>query len=94
MIERVRPDAVVLDRLLPDGDGFELLAELGKSPATRGLPVIVATVRRERRLGLRLGAAAYLVKPVAPERVEETLREALGAATPEREEVNVEEMTP
>jgi hypothetical protein len=31
---------------------------------------------------------------VAPERVEETLREALGAATPEREEVNVEEMTP
>lgn len=88
MIERVRPDAVVVDRLLPDGDGFDLLARLVKGPATRGVPVIVATVRPERRLGLRLGAAAYLVKPVTPEAVEQALKEALAAAA--GEEVNVE----
>lgn len=78
LIARLRPDLVVLDRLLPDGDGFDLLAELKSQEATRRLPVVVLSVRRERPLGLRLGASGYLVKPVSPERVLEAVRACLG----------------
>lgn len=77
MILRVAPDAVLLDRMLPDQDGFDLLRRLKGHHSTRNLPVILATVRRERALGLRLGAADYLMKPLAPEAVEAALRTAL-----------------
>jgi signal transduction histidine kinase/DNA-binding response OmpR family regulator len=78
MIGRLHPDLVVLDRLLPDGDGFDLLAELKRDEATRATPVLVLSVRRERPLGLRLGASGYLVKPVPPERVLDAVRLCLG----------------
>lgn len=77
---RLRPDVILLDRLLPDADGFDLLAMLRADPATRETPVIIITVRKERALGLRLGAADYLIKPVAPAEVEKTILEVTGAA--------------
>lgn len=64
MLDRAAPDCIILDRLLPDTDGFELLARIRREPATTAVPVIVASVRRERELGLQLGASAYLTKPV------------------------------
>jgi DNA-binding response OmpR family regulator len=56
----------VLDVLLPDGDGVELLAELRRRPATAHLPVIVLSCEDEvsaRLRGLVVGADAYLGKP-------------------------------
>jgi len=79
MVKRVRPDLVVLDRLLPDQDGFDLLRRLKENHSTRNIPVVLATVRQERALGLRLGAADYLVKPFAPKVVEDALHKALAA---------------
>ncbi len=78
LVGRLRPDLVVLDRLLPDGDGFDLLSELKRDEATRAIPVLVLSVRRERPLGMRLGASGYLVKPVPPERVLDAVRLCLG----------------
>ncbi len=77
MVKRVRPDAVVLDRLLPDSDGFDLLTRFKDDPKTCGIPVVLVTIRPEKALGMRLGAAAYLVKPVTADLVESTLRELL-----------------
>lgn len=77
VIGRVNPDAVVLDRLLPDSDGFDLLTRLVESPKTRDIPVILVTIRPERALGMRLGAADYLVKPVEPEVVRQVLDKLL-----------------
>ena len=79
MVVRVRPDAILLERLLPDSDGFDLLVRFAEEPRTRGVPVILATVRKEKALGLRLGAAGYLVKPVEPAAVEHAIREAVQA---------------
>jgi len=78
LVDRVRPDVILLDRLLPDGDGFDLLARFKEDEKTREIPVFIVTARPEKALGMRLGAAGYLVKPVDFAEVERTLREQLG----------------
>jgi two-component system phosphate regulon response regulator PhoB len=63
---RDRPDVVVLDVMLPDGDGFELLQELRARPETSGTGIILLTARTtrdDRVKGLALGADDYIVKP-------------------------------
>lgn len=68
------PVAVVLDIRLPRMDGWEVLTRLKADPATRSIPVVVVSIVDERQRGLRLGASAYLLKPVR----REDLLEALG----------------
>jgi signal transduction histidine kinase/DNA-binding response OmpR family regulator/CHASE3 domain sensor protein len=64
-IAAAKPDALVLDLMMPKLDGFAVLERLQSDPATRGLPVVVLTARRlsaaERR-ELRLRAVALLEK--------------------------------
>jgi CheY-like chemotaxis protein len=69
-----RPDVVILDILLPDIDGWEILQRLKRDPATKSIPILVVSVIDDRPLGLALGAAEYLVKPIA----KESLLDALG----------------
>jgi signal transduction histidine kinase/DNA-binding response OmpR family regulator len=72
-----RPDAVLLDILLPDIDGWEVLQRLKADPLTRSIPVMVVSVVDDRQLGLALGAIDYFVKPIS----REPLLEALGRLT-------------
>jgi CheY-like chemotaxis protein len=58
------PAAVLLDVVLPDRDGWELLLDLRRSPATRDVPVVVCSALDEREMARSLDAAAYLRKPV------------------------------
>ena len=80
LARRERPDAVLLDRLLPDMDGFDLLTRLSEDPRTHDIPVVLFTVRPERGLGLRLGAADYWVKPLEPEEIQARLELLLRVA--------------
>ena len=62
-------DALVLDLMLPDGDGLDLTRALRSDPRTRGLPLLMLTARGEpmdRVVGLELGADDYLAKPFEP----------------------------
>ena len=62
-------DALVLDLMLPDGDGLDFTRELRGQPATRRLPLMMLTARGEptdRIVGLELGADDYLPKPFEP----------------------------
>jgi CheY-like chemotaxis protein len=63
-IETVAPDIIVLDIILPDIDGWELLERLRDHPATRAIPVIVCSIVREDGLASVLGAISYLPKPI------------------------------
>jgi CheY-like chemotaxis protein len=74
-MDRERPDAVVLDRLLPDGDGFGLLEEWRKEDPL--LPIVVASERRDEAAARRLGASTYLLKPISAVDVLEELDERL-----------------
>ena len=80
IIEAVAPDVIVLDVMLPDVDGWELLMRLHESPATRPIPVIVCSVVREEELALSLGAARYLAKPVRAREFTQALDQVLSQA--------------
>lgn len=61
------PDAVVLDVMLPDGDGFSLMREFRRS---RNIPILFLSARdadEDRLHGLGLGADDYIVKPFLPQ---------------------------
>jgi CheY-like chemotaxis protein/anti-sigma regulatory factor (Ser/Thr protein kinase) len=64
-VRRVRPTVVLLDIRLPGIDGWAVLEALKADPATREIPVVVASIVDERARGAALGAAAYLVKPIS-----------------------------
>jgi len=60
------PEALLLDLMLPDGDGLDFCRELRAAPRTRTLPLLMLTARGEptdRVVGLELGADDYLGKP-------------------------------
>ncbi|HEU5097573.1 MAG TPA: PAS domain S-box protein [Roseiflexaceae bacterium] len=61
-----RPDLIILDLLLPDISGWDVLAQLKADPRTQAIPVLIVSAIDERAHGLALGAAEYLVKPIVP----------------------------
>ena len=86
-ITQERPALVVLDLMLPGMSGYDALERIRENAATRELPVLMLTARREeadRIRGLLLGADDYLTKPFSPQemvlRVAAILRRARGAA--------------
>jgi PAS domain S-box-containing protein len=62
--QRMRPDAITLDVMMPGSDGFETLVALRKNPATADIPVIILSIVDQKQVGFALGAADYLIKPV------------------------------
>jgi adenylate cyclase len=58
-----RPGAIVLDILMPQRDGWQVLHELKADPMTRDIPIIVLSIVDQKDLGFRLGASDYLLKP-------------------------------
>jgi signal transduction histidine kinase len=76
-----RPDAILLDVILPDQDGWAVLAAITTKLELAGIPVIVTTAAEEQGLATTLGATAYLIKPVAPEQLRAAIRGALQPAS-------------
>ena len=61
---RLQPAAILLDIILRDEDGLELLRELKRDPTMRDIPVVIESVLSDPRRALALGASEYLVKPI------------------------------
>jgi CheY-like chemotaxis protein len=59
-----KPDAILLDVLMPNLDGWQTLRALKQLPETRAIPVVILSVVENRALGISLGAVEHLVKPV------------------------------
>jgi two-component system sensor histidine kinase ChiS len=63
-----KPDAVVLDVMMPDISGLEVLHYIRREPAMESIPVIVVSAKglfSDIKIGMDAGAAIYLTKPVA-----------------------------
>ncbi len=79
-------DALLLDLMLPDGDGLDMTRELRASPRTRRLPLLMLTARGEptdRIVGLELGADDYLPKPFEPRELLARVKALLRRSLPE-----------
>jgi GAF domain-containing protein/CheY-like chemotaxis protein/tetratricopeptide (TPR) repeat protein len=75
---QLKPDAILLDVLMPEIDGWQVLNDLKMDADTTDIPVILLTIVDKKALGFKLGAAAYLLKPLDPGIVLETLHRVIG----------------
>jgi two-component system, OmpR family, phosphate regulon response regulator OmpR len=85
-LEAGQPDLLVLDLMLPDGDGLDFCRSLRGDSRTRRLPVLMLSARGEpmdRILGLELGADDYLAKPFEPRELQARIKALLRRAEPE-----------
>ena len=77
-MRELRPAAVTLDILMPDIDGWTVLAAIKGDPALAAIPVVLMTIVDQKNRGYALGAADYLVKPVDRTKLVETLTSICG----------------
>ncbi len=78
LTRELHPAAITLDVMMPDIDGWTVLAAIKGDPALADIPVILMTILDERNRGYSLGAADYMVKPVDRERLGQVLHEIVG----------------
>jgi CheY-like chemotaxis protein len=76
------PEIVVLDVMLPQIDGWELLGRLRQHPETADIPVIVCTILPHEQLALKLGAEGFVRKPLNRQAFLEALDRQLAAPSP------------
>lgn len=79
-VTKVRPNAVILDLMLPDINGYDVCRMLRRADSTRDLPVIILSAKSARedvRAGYAAGASRYLKKPVDLDKLIKEVREVV-----------------
>ena len=75
------PDMVILDVMLPNRSGYDILNDLRESQDTKDVPVLMLTARgqkKDRDLAERLGASRFMTKPFSNGEILSTVRELAG----------------
>ncbi len=88
-LKKQTPELIVLDIMLPEKDGVEILKEIRANPKTRDIPVIMATAKgteMDKIQGLDLGADDYLVKPFGVMEMVSRIKAVLRRSAPFKEE--------
>ena len=81
LIYRERPNLILLDIMMPDLDGLELLKILKIEETTAGIPVVMLTAKveaRDKMAALRDKAADYICKPFQPQDLVDRVKAVLG----------------
>ncbi|MFL5249481.1 MAG: response regulator transcription factor [Myxococcales bacterium] len=76
MADRLRPQVIVTDLVMPVVDGLEMIKRLGERPPPRSPVVAVSAVGSRLRAARELGAADVLLKPVDPAELTHSVRKA------------------
>jgi adenylate cyclase len=79
LVRELRPAAVTLDIMMPDLDGWTVLAAIKGDPALASIPVVLMSIVDQKNRGYALGAADYLVKPVDRSKLVATLNGICGS---------------
>jgi CheY-like chemotaxis protein len=85
MIAQEKPDLVLLDIMMPEVSGLELLREMREDPALKRIPVVIISARSmpaDVRSGMAAGAFTYLTKPVGFLQLREAVEQALDIHIP------------
>jgi GAF domain-containing protein/CheY-like chemotaxis protein len=84
LAKELRPVAITLDVMMPDLDGWSVLAALRQDAELAEIPVIMVTILDEQRRAASLGAAGYLTKPIDRERLRGLMGRFRASARPTR----------
>ncbi|HEV8267410.1 MAG TPA: response regulator [Thermoanaerobaculia bacterium] len=74
LAKRLAPDVIALDVMMPEMDGWTVLAMLKADPDLSAIPVIMVTIVDDKKLGFALGAADFVTKPIGRERLAAVLK--------------------
>jgi len=83
VIRTEKPDVVLLDIMMPDVSGLEVLRFMRREPDLQQIPVVIIsakTLPADVRTGLEAGATAYLTKPVDVDKLRRTVAQVIGSA--------------
>jgi PAS domain S-box-containing protein len=75
MAREFRPDAITLDVMMPQMDGWSVLSAFKADPVLCDIPVTIVTMLNDRAIALSLGASGFLTKPIDWQRLNATLRQ-------------------
>ncbi|WP_407640443.1 response regulator [Aliterella atlantica] len=78
LARKYQPNAIMLDIMLPVMDGWTVIDRLKRDPSTRHIPIHILSACEEKQRGLKLGAIAYLHKPISSEAIAEALTNIKG----------------
>ena len=82
MMAAQKPDVVILDIMMPEASGLDLLRQMRRDPELAGVPVVVVSARSmpaDIKNGMEAGASTYLTKPVGFLDLKEAVERALGS---------------
>jgi len=82
LVEKYSPHIIILDVMMPEIDGWQMLSKLRQHPLTSQIPIVICTIVAQEELAYALGASAYIHKPVTRERLLSTLDLLLAQAPP------------
>ena len=83
VLQTERPDAVLLDIMMPDISGIDVLRFMRREPSLMHIPVVIVSAKAlpsDIRTGMEAGATAYLTKPVGLDELRQTVWDVLHAA--------------
>ncbi len=95
MLEESRPELLVLDIMMPQMDGWQVLEKVRAQDDLKQLPIVILTAKVQDEdvlKGWRMGADGYIVKPFNPVALAETLRSVISTTPEERESHRAEEL--
>jgi twitching motility two-component system response regulator PilH len=75
-----KPDAIIMDVVMPGMSGFQATRQLSKDPDTSRIPVVMVTTKdqeTDKIWGMRQGAVAYLPKPVTEKQLVDKIKEVI-----------------
>ncbi len=81
LITAEKPDIVILDIMMPEISGLDILRQMRQDPALASVPVIVVSAKSmpaDIKIGMEAGASTYLTKPVGFLDLKEAVERALG----------------
>ena len=86
MITQEKPDVILLDVMMPDISGLEVLRYIRREPELSAIPVIILSAKSmpsDIRTGIEAGASMYLTKPVGFQDLKNAVQKVLNETTPE-----------
>ena len=84
MMTAEKPDVILLDIMMPEISGLDILRQMRRDPTLANIPVVVVTAKgmpADIKNGMEAGASTYLTKPVGFLDLKEAVERALGSKT-------------